>query len=96
MRFSFGFLVVMGKLTAKYRYHVVKQSDQRIRIVNEIIQGIQTIKLYAWELPFLKAIQQIRKYALTVRHLLLLLRFLIQFNSFRFLGRSFMQSAVCL
>lgn len=52
----------MGKLTAKYRYRVVKQSDQRIRIVNEIIQGIQTIKMYAWEIPFLKSIQQIRRY----------------------------------
>lgn len=51
----------MGKLTAKYRYRVVKQSDQRIRIVNEIIQGIQTIKMYAWEIPFLKSIQQIRR-----------------------------------
>lgn len=52
----------MGKLTAKYRYRVVKQSDMRIRIVNEIIQGIRTIKIYAWEKPFLRLIQQIRKY----------------------------------
>lgn len=54
-------LVTMGKLTAKYRYRVVKQTDARIRILNEIIQGIQTIKMYAWEQPFIKMINGIRK-----------------------------------
>lgn len=51
----------MGKMTAKYRYDVVKQTDARIRMLNEIIRGIQIVKLYAWEKPFTKLIQQIRK-----------------------------------
>lgn len=51
----------MGKMTAKYRYRVVKQTDCRIRILNEIIQGIQTIKMYAWEQPFMKFIGNIRR-----------------------------------
>lgn len=51
----------MGKLTAKYRYRVVEQTDRRIRVLNEIIQGIQTIKMYAWEEPFKKFIGIIRK-----------------------------------
>lgn len=54
----------MGKTTAKYRYRMVKQTDARIRILNEIIQGIQTIKMYAWEKPFTKLIQQIRKWVI--------------------------------
>lgn len=53
--------VVMGKKTAAYRYRVVKQTDARIRILNDIIQGIQTIKMYAWEQPFKKIIEKIRK-----------------------------------
>lgn len=49
-------------MTAKYRFRAVKQTDVRIRVLNEIIQGIQTIKMYAWEQPFLKIIEGIRKY----------------------------------
>lgn len=52
----------MGKLTANYRYQLVSHSDARIRIMNEIIQGIQTIKIYAWEKPFAKIVDKIRRY----------------------------------
>lgn len=52
----------MGKLTAKYRLSVVQQTDIRIRILNGIIRGIRTIKMYALELPFMKIIGRIRKY----------------------------------
>lgn len=51
----------MGKMTATYRYRVVKQTDARISLLNEIIKGIQTIKIYAWEKPFTNLVQQIRK-----------------------------------
>lgn len=59
--FTLSFSVAMSKMTATYRYRVVKQTDARIRILNEIIQGIQTIKMYAWEEPFKKIIGKIRK-----------------------------------
>lgn len=52
----------MGRMTAKYRLHLVGHTDARIRIINEIIQGIQTIKFYAWEKPFAKFVDQIRRY----------------------------------
>lgn len=52
----------MGKMIAKYRYRVIKQTDARIRTLNEILQGIQTIKFYAWEKPYMNMIQKIRKY----------------------------------
>lgn len=51
----------MGKMTANYRYHLVGHTDSRIRIMNEIIQGIQTIKIYAWEKPFGKFVDRIRR-----------------------------------
>lgn len=53
--------VCMGKLTANYRYHLVGHTDARIRIMNEIIQGIQAIKMYAWEKPFAKIVDKIRR-----------------------------------
>lgn len=48
-------------MTANYRYHLVGHTDVRIRIMNEIIQGIQTIKIYAWEKPFAKIVDKIRR-----------------------------------
>lgn len=48
-------------MTAKYRYNVVRQTDARIRILNDIIKGIQIIKFYAWEKPFMHLVQQIRE-----------------------------------
>lgn len=49
-------------MTAKYRLRMVGVTDSRIRIMNELIQGIQIIKMYAWEKPFAKIIDQMRKY----------------------------------
>lgn len=51
----------MGKKTAVYRFRNAKKTDSRIRIMNEIIQGIQIIKMYAWERAFAKVVDQIRK-----------------------------------
>lgn len=51
----------MGKMIAKFRYRVIKQTDARIRTLNLILQGIQTIKIHAWEKPFMNMIQKIRK-----------------------------------
>lgn len=51
----------MGKMTANYRYHLVGHTDSRIRLMNEIIQGIQAIKIYAWEKPFGKFVDRIRR-----------------------------------
>ena len=56
----------MGKMIAKFRYRVIKQTDARIRTLNEILQGIQTIKIHAWEKPFMNMIQKIRKCELSL------------------------------
>lgn len=51
----------MGVMTGEYRKRTVKKSDIRIRLMSEIINGIQVIKMYAWEIPFGKIIKKIRE-----------------------------------
>lgn len=53
--------VWMGVMTGKYRKRTALETDIRIRLMNEIINGIQVIKMYAWESPFGKIIKKIRE-----------------------------------
>lgn len=56
----FPIQAVIGKLQGKFRTKVVKVSDQRVRMMNEILNCIKLIKMYAWEKSFAKAISGIR------------------------------------
>lgn len=49
-----------GKKAVYYRRLTAERSDMRIKLMNEIIQGIQVIKMYAWEKSFAKVISDIR------------------------------------
>ncbi|XP_049301233.1 uncharacterized protein LOC125774907 [Anopheles funestus] len=51
----------VGKKTATYRMKAAKRTDMRVRFMNEIIQGIQVIKMYTWESSFAKMIETIRR-----------------------------------
>ncbi|XP_057653038.1 ATP-binding cassette sub-family C member 4-like isoform X2 [Diorhabda carinulata] len=53
-----GFL---AKYVAKLRISISKKTDNRVKIMSEVISGIQVIKMYAWEKPFEKLINLARK-----------------------------------
>ncbi|KAJ8933696.1 hypothetical protein NQ314_013862 [Rhamnusium bicolor] len=50
----------LGKLTGKLRLKVANKTDIRVKLMSEIISGIQVIKMYAWEKPFEKVIKSAR------------------------------------
>ena len=55
------FLAWIGKKSAEFRSRTTKVTDIRVRFMNEIIQGIQLIKMYTWEGSFAKMIAKTRK-----------------------------------
>lgn len=54
------FLGGVGKLAGNIRNRVAKKTDSRVRLMTQIITGIQVIKMYTWEKPFEKVIKGIR------------------------------------
>lgn len=62
----FTILGYSGKLSVKFRNQTAVRTDERIRIMDEIIAGIHFIKLYAWEKHFAKLIALARKLELKV------------------------------
>ncbi|XP_035208141.1 multidrug resistance-associated protein 1-like, partial [Stegodyphus dumicola] len=61
-------MVIVMPITAKLAVMIHKQQkfqmeckDSRLRQMNEILNGIKVLKLYAWEYPFMKVIGDIRK-----------------------------------
>ncbi|KAK6635825.1 hypothetical protein RUM44_001079 [Polyplax serrata] len=50
-----------GKLASKFRLQTAYETDERIRLMDEIICGIQVIKMYAWEKPFSQRVSNSRK-----------------------------------
>jgi ATP-binding cassette subfamily C (CFTR/MRP) protein 4 len=49
-----------GRFFKKYRKITVDFRDERIKCISDMIAGIQIVKLYAWEIPFIKKINEWR------------------------------------
>ncbi|CAF4950125.1 unnamed protein product, partial [Rotaria sp. Silwood1] len=52
---------LMSRLLVHFRHKILKITDQRIKIMSEIIKSIRIVKMYCWELAFIKKIHDIRK-----------------------------------
>jgi hypothetical protein len=50
---------VIARMTRKLQVLQMKQKDSRIKEMNEVLNGIKVIKLYAWERPFEAVIQKV-------------------------------------
>ncbi|XP_039649399.1 multidrug resistance-associated protein 4-like isoform X1 [Perca fluviatilis] len=50
-----------GKLFGIFRSKTAVLTDNRIRIMNEVVSGIRIIKMYAWEIPFSTLVTEVRK-----------------------------------
>lgn len=51
----------IGRKSAQLRLRTAKRTDYRVKIMNEIILGIQVIKMYTWEKSFATLVAKIRK-----------------------------------
>ncbi|XP_075981808.1 ATP-binding cassette sub-family C member 4-like [Anticarsia gemmatalis] len=58
---SIPFQIFLGTHTAYYRRGTAMKSDERVRLMKEIIMGIEVIKMYTWEKPFRKIIDIVRR-----------------------------------
>ena len=44
--------VLMGRLMMKLRYITAPLTDERVKVISEIIASMKIIKMYGWELMF--------------------------------------------
>ncbi|XP_068192205.1 multidrug resistance-associated protein 1 isoform X2 [Antennarius striatus] len=57
---------VIAMKTKTYQVSQMKSKDSRIKLMNEMMNGIKVLKLYAWELAFKDKVSEIRKSELQV------------------------------
>jgi len=53
-------LIYIGGLVKKNRIAFTVFSDERIKLISNLIEGIKVVKLYGWEFPFLEYIYKAR------------------------------------
>ncbi|KAL8559265.1 hypothetical protein ACOMHN_040389 [Nucella lapillus] len=52
---------LMGRIFSKLRHKIAVHTDERVKVMNEIIAGIRVIKMYCWEKPFSQLVEKIRR-----------------------------------
>ncbi|EFA04298.2 putative multidrug resistance-associated protein lethal(2)03659-like Protein [Tribolium castaneum] len=55
-----------GNRTSRFRLKTGARTDERVRQMNEIIQGMQVIKMYTWEYAFAQQIHELRSLEIQV------------------------------
>ncbi|CAB4055245.1 ABCC4 [Lepeophtheirus salmonis] len=51
----------IGKQFSRLRILIAGKTDKRIRVMNEIIEGMKVVKMYAWEYPFMEVVNETRR-----------------------------------
>ncbi|CAH1159389.1 unnamed protein product [Phaedon cochleariae] len=51
----------LSRIQGKLRGKIAQKTDFRVKLMSEIVSGIQVIKMYAWEKPFDKMVELSRK-----------------------------------
>ncbi|XP_072936036.1 ATP-binding cassette sub-family C member 4-like [Epargyreus clarus] len=51
----------LSTIIGSIRFRTAEKTDERIKTMSEVINGIQVIKMYAWEMPFTNVVSQKRK-----------------------------------
>ena len=51
----------MGKWFSRLRKQILTRTDERVRLMNEIIPAMRVIKMYTWEKPFAHLVENARK-----------------------------------
>ncbi|XP_011696223.1 PREDICTED: probable multidrug resistance-associated protein lethal(2)03659 isoform X2 [Wasmannia auropunctata] len=56
----------LAKIIASLTLKLTEKTDDRLRILNQVIIGLQVIKMYVWEIPFYNLVEKARKCEMNV------------------------------
>ena len=51
---------IVAGITRKFQIEQMKNKDERVKLMNEILNGVKVLKLYGWEESFMAQVLNIR------------------------------------